>query len=375
MRVVGVHGGSERLPSGCELYRINIPLSYLSQKGGWEIDWIYMRTLFAEWYVSGAQAVHNFFSGYDVIILARVTVDSEMPQDMTNDLFDFARAYGVKMVYEVDDDFTNIHRKVSESDMLPVASRCDAITVTTPFLADLMTRHTGRPAFVLPNMLDPRLWHDGEIRHNLKEGEVVIWLSGSPSHKRDWMVLKDIFPPLLQKHPHAKLLICGFYPEYLQNIEGAFYIKPMRYDQYAQTVRQVDIVLAPVDPDDGFNDGKSPVKTTEGQGAVRKIQNRFCGAAVIATDNPVYRLSVSDGYDGMLVPYEPQAWYDALDKLLTDKAERQRLQANAYRTVWHKGTWDISKQWTQWAKAYQQIKAMPNQQVSSLAKIGEGVIS
>ena len=375
MRIIGLHGGSERAPGACEFYRVNIPLYYLSGKRGWQTEWMYMRTLFAQVLAQGPQSIDTFFRDVDMIVLPRITLSSEMPAHVLDDFFDVLRHYGIKTVYEVDDDFTNLYRQVVDTDMQSIASRCDAVTVTTPYLAELMQQFVGRPTYVLPNMLDPRLWHDGDMQTYLRTDIVDIWLSGSKTHQGDWVVLKDIFPPLLKKHPHARLVIGGYHPDYLSGIEGAVYLDGMRYDRYAQTVRQVDIVLAPVDPADGFNAGKSPVKATEGQGAVRKIENRFCGAAVVATDNPVYRLTVKPDYDGMLVPFEPQAWYDALDTLLTDTAQRHRLQANAYRSVWHRGTWDISKQWTQWAKVYQRVKDMPTRKVHNVASVGEGVMS
>lgn len=144
------------------------------------------------------------------------------------------------------------------------------------------------------------------------------------------------------------------------------------YLTYAQRVRQSDIVLAPVDPYDGFNMGKSAIKATEGMGAVRKSQNQFCGAAVIATDNPVYNLAIRNGYDGLLVKHTPEAWFDAMDTLLTDRVMRQRIQMNAYTTAWKKGKADASRNWKLWADAYSAIKKQKNK-ISAPMGVKEGV--
>jgi len=376
---MALHAENKIRPGACELYRVNQPFYHLGKAKGWQVGWDTMYSVFGDWFIAdkagmGAAAIHNIFNGLDLMVLPRTRVMQEAIEPFIGPFFEIAHQYGVKMVYEVDDDFTNEHRAVIEGDMASVASACDAVTVTTPFLAETMARVTGKPTYVLPNMLDPKIWRDGDIQRNLSEDNVLIWLSGSKTHINDWKVLKDVFPALLYKHPHARLVICGFTPDYLANMEGVVYLEGVEYGIYAQLVRQSDIVLAPVDPNDQFNMGKSPIKATEGMGAVRKIQNQLCGAAVIATNNPVYRLAVKDGLDGMLVEYEPQAWFDAMDQLLTDAPFRKQLQQKAYHSVWKKGTWDISRQWVLWADAYRKIAAQPKHKIKQIAPVGEGVI-
>lgn len=359
MRVMALHAEDKKTPGACEIYRVIQPYHEL-HKRGWQVGWDNMRSVFMSWFMAykqgrGELAVHQLFSQLDMIVLPRSRVDAEQAGEFVDAFFEAAHLYGVKTVYEVDDDFTNAHRTVIEGSMSAIASRCDAITVTTPYLADTMRKQFNKPTYVLPNFLAPEIWREGTVHRPLSEDTVMIWLSGSSTHENDWRVLETVLPALLQKHPQAILAICGYHPDYLKNIDGVLYEEGRDYITYAGMVRQSDIVLAPVDPEDQFNMGKSPIKATEGQGAVRKVQNQFCGAAVIATNNPVYRLSVRDGQDGMLVKHEPQAWFDAMDKLLTDKAFRLQLQRNAYKRVWVKGEWDASRQWKRWADAYTKI--------------------
>jgi glycosyltransferase involved in cell wall biosynthesis len=340
-----------------------------------------MRDLFSSFFMAeqsgvGAQAVHEFFNGLDVIVLPRTLITEEAVDEAIIPFFQTAQMYGTKVVYEVDDDFTNKHRMViTDYTMQRVASLCDAVTVTTPYLAQTMEEELGIPAYVLPNYLEPALWQDGDYKRNLPSDKVVIWLSGSQTHYEDWKVLDGIFPALLQKHPEAVLVICGFHPDYLKTVEGVVLMDGVDYRIYSQLVRQVDVVLAPVDPNDGFNMGKSPIKAVEGMGAVRRVGSVPMGAAVIATDNPIYRLAVRDGIDGVLVQeHTPQAWFDALDKVLSDARFRRSLQTNAYNTVWKKGKWDISRNWKRWADAYTSIAALPKRELKQVAVVGEGVI-
>jgi len=356
---MALHAEDKQQPGACEIYRVIQPFHEL-QKRGWQVGWDNMRSVFKEWFVAaqqgrGGEAVHQLFSQLDMIVLPRTRIDEQEAAGFVDSFFDAARFYGIKTVYEVDDDFTNEYRTVIEGSMSAIASKCDAITVTTPYLADTMRKRFNKPVFVLPNFLAPEIWRYGEVNRPLPEDTVMIWLSGSSTHEQDWKVLENVLPPLLQKHPQAMLAICGYHPDYLKGIDGVLYEEGRDYITYASMVRQSDIVLAPVDPTDLFNMGKSPVKATEGQGAVRKVQNQLCGAAVVATDNPVYRLTIRNGVDGLLVEHTPEAWFEALDKLLVDKEMRFRLQKAAYKRVWVKGEWDVSRQWVQWANAYNKI--------------------
>lgn len=368
---MALHAEHRSSLSACEIYRAVQPLRRLGNIKGWAVQWDNMHDLFLEWavlarYGQTTQTIHAMLSNIDVLVLPRARVTEACPQSFIDELFEATREYGIKTVYEIDDDFSNEYRVVADESYAVFARQCDAITVTTPYLADKMKKRFNKPTFVLPNMLDPDVWHDHEkdIKRPLDESRVVIWLSGSATHEGDWKVLENVFPALLQKHPEALLVICGYMPEYLKHVEGAIWQEGVGYRTYAGMVRQSDIVLAPVDPTDGFNMGKSPIKATEGQGAVRKIQNQLCGAAVIATDNPVYRLTIRSGYDGLLVEHTPEAWFEALDKVLTDKALRLKLQQNAYRSVWKTGKWDISRQWKLWANAYTKIGNLKRKQVA-----------
>lgn len=354
--VLAIYSGfkppNKKEAGACEIYRLNMPLVHMGKTKTWITAWSYLDDLL----MNGENAFVQYLHQFDVIVLARrfILPGNEVWEDR---FFTLLRSNGAKIIYETDDDITNIYRNVIAGDALYTARKCDALTVTTPYLGEWMQQHTGRPYYVLPNMLEPTVWRKGNFERTGWKDGLTIWLSGSETHYNDWKVLEGVIPEIMAKHPKAHFLIAGFLPDYLKKIENVHLIKGMPYVQYAQCVRQSDIILAPVDPDDKFNDGKSPIKATEGQGAVRKMgQNRFSGAAVIATDNKVYRLAVKDGYNGLLAKHTPEGWFEAIDKVLSDEPLRLSLQANAYKEVWSRGgKWDISKQWTQWAKAYREI--------------------
>lgn len=78
----------------------------------------------------------------------------------------------------------------------------------------------------------------------------------------------------------------------------------------------------------------------EGWG-ITNIEAAACGTPVVASDSPGLRESVADGESGLLVPHDdPEAWADALERVLTDDGLRRRLargaRSHAERFSWER---------------------------------------
>ncbi len=362
-RVMCIYMGQPKRTAGaCEIYRGNMPLAYLGNQVAWKTEWDYFGNIWTQYAAYGLMVFIDLIQSHDIFVLPRVyAVDEEAAVGLAA-FFALLRDFNKRVIYETDDDYTNEHRVVVNGDAINVASWTDAITVTTPFLADLMRKRTGRPVYVLPNCIDPALWKAGEppARAEHLQGKVIIGLTGSTTHYGDWIVLKDVLKPLLESNPHAHLIVMGFHPDYLNDLPQTTYLPGLDYLRYTQVIRTCDVILAPVDPADIFNKGKSPIKAVEGMGAKRTLENRFpAGAAVIATNNPIYQLAVKNGETGLLVEHTPQAWQEGLQALLTNAELRRKLQMKGYAWVYKHH--DISREWAQWAKAYRRVlEAPPN---------------
>lgn len=352
-------------PNACQIYRINMPLVFMANNGR-----------------------HGFLSitFEDLIKSAQRNVQEVVELILKNDVFVFPRAFAVndenlegfklifklirmggkkkRIIYEVDDDYTNKHRDFTDWQMLhamKIASWCDAITVTTPYLAKLMQRETRRPTYVLPNCLDPAVWRRPDRSHS--HDGVIIGLSGSPTHYNDWKVLADVMPRILANDygQPVRFVLTGFHPDYFRELPNTDYVEVAPYEQYAEIVRLSDIVLAPVHPDDAFNYSKSPLKALEGMGATRRVNygdhHVPAGAAVIATDVVTYNTAIKHGKTGLLVQHTADSWYNAIDTLLRNDQLRQQLQISCHQWVWKHH--DISKTWMDWQAAYRQILSKP----------------
>lgn len=352
MRILALHFTAETEPNACQIYRCNQPLYHLGQQLGWTVKWDQWQNIAAAYKQYGRLVLIKLVENYDLFIFPRLCVQPGASLDTLALLFRLIRLGGRHIIYEVDDDFTNDHRDIGHEGAITIASWCDAVTVTTPYLADLMRKRTGRPTFVLPNMLDPQVWRHPE--HFIPHEGLIIGLSGSITHMEDWHVLRDVLPRILSEHPHVRLRLTGFHPPYLQGLPQTDYLPPFTYPDYAEVVRSCDIILAPVDPADRFNDYKSEIKLVEGAGATRG--NRL-GAACIGTNNQVYQLGFTDGQTALLVEHTPEAWYQALSRVIIDEALRTRLQLQGHRMAWKR--YDVTKHILDWARAYNTVLAKP----------------
>lgn len=343
--------GEPHPPGGCEIYRGNMPAWYLLKKSHWQADWLYYADIVRNIKPGGPQAILRFFEKYDLIVFPRFYASKLSEVSEISFFFEALRRLGrLKIAYEVDDDFTNRYRQVlpEGASAIHVAQLCDGITVSTKYLGDLMRRETGRPYYVLPNMLDPALW---KVAPKAKSDKLRIGLTGSTTHYGDWKVLKDVMPEILAKHPQVEFILGAFAPDYFGELPNTRFYPALPYPEYAETVKSYDIVLTPLDPKDGFNRSKSPIKAVEGMGARRRVNGSDGGAAVIATDVNVYR-SVVQGV-GILVPHKPNAWFEAIDRLIVNAEEREIYQKAGYKYVWKH--YDISTGWRLWDKAYRNI--------------------
>lgn len=359
-RVLAIFAGTTQTPGACELYRVTMPFYTVGQQSSqWVMRWTWFSEIARDFGNRGVNAIFDLIAQNDVFVFPRMFFQEDKSKEMVAFLYSAIRANNKRIVYEVDDDYTNIHRTVVDGDAMTPARWADAVTVSTPYLGELMRQHTGRPVYVLPNCIAPDLWCAGTApeRTEMTQNKVIIALTGSLTHHRDWQVLETVMPRILDENPNVYFIMMGFHPSYLEGLPQTAYLPGMRYENYASIIRGSDIVLAPIDPTDGFNAYKSPIKAIEGMGAQRLLEGQAMGAAVIATDNPVYRLAIKNDKTGLLVAHTPEAWYNAISTLVRRPEYRTDLQRGAYRWVYRHH--DITQEWKQWAFAYSGILSSP----------------
>lgn len=340
-RAVYISMGSERRLGGVETYRIDTPMKNINQfSDSWQVDWLAI----GEIDLTGHDLV-KWLMQYDIVIFPRFFFPTERMRLEMAKLIHLMRQLNIRVLYETDDDYSNEDRQVSNGDAIELMRWSDSLIVTQQYLGDKLRKRSGRSYSICPNSL-PALWQDSSLPvHPKPENKIVILLSGGNSHFHDWKVLADPMRRILDTYGDRILFrLSGYYPSYLEDLPHTEYLPGRSYVEYAQLVRSADIVLAPVVPNDKFNLGKSPIKAIEGMGA---------GAAVVATDNPIYRLAIRQNKSGLLVKHDENSWYEAIESLILDNDLRKRLQVGAYSRAWNK--FDARKNWTMWVRAFDTV--------------------
>lgn len=276
---------------------------------------------------------------FDVFILCRTSVGTE--DQRLIQFIEMLHAAGKKVIYETDDDYTNVHRKCTEGDAVTVAQMCDAITTTTPYLAAKVLSQHNEHVYVLPNALNfDTIW--SKVEDSRRDGQVTIALAGTGTHFEDWRLVEGALYGLAATYgDRARFLLIGYKPYYLEDLPNMTFINPLPYPTYAKALGQVDIGLCPLVPDDKFNLAKSGVKALEFMAA---------GAAVVAQDMPVYRRVVANKSNGLLASDD---WYEKILLLVEDANLRRRLARSGWR--WVRKHRDIRTLARKWWRVYEEV--------------------
>ncbi|MBB4661620.1 glycosyltransferase [Conexibacter arvalis] len=260
-------------------------------------------------------------------------------------LVDQLRERGVGIVWDNDDDLTNVPRsnpkyaKYSGARGAAVARAIGSIVraadvVTTPSerLAASFRASGADDVRVIENYLPDAFPGTASVRH---DGVVVAWLAGL-EHQVDYqsLRLRETLDRLLDAHADLRISSIGLG----LGLESDRYehVKQIDFFEIPKFLSRADIGIAPL-VDIPWNQARSNVKLKE-YGAA--------GLAWLASPVGGY-LGMGEREGGHLVPDD--GWHAALDRLITHARERRKLAKRASK--WAKGQ-TIGKQIAAWEKAY-----------------------
>lgn len=345
LKVLGLIPDGIAVPSATSVYRVTLPLSYLNLNTNMRCGWMTTTHAIQRLQALDARGIFD----YDIIVLARrITDDPEAARGMVDAL----RSMGARLVYEVDDDYTGTRDMDDGKRGQHYAALADAVTVTNKHLKAVMERYTEAPIYVVPNAIQCDGFADtAREARRIWPDNLVIMLAGTKSHYDDWKVLKEVIPLLLEDYPQVRFVVGGAQPDYLTEMSD--YLPAVSYGEYPAMLAQADILCAPLDPSDQFNDSKSPIKALEGWCAARQVgRHHVGGCAVVASDHVVYRSTVQNRRNGLLVKHTPEAWEQALRLVIEDLPLRKKLQVNGLKDA---KKYDIAHTWRNWHRAYLDI--------------------
>lgn len=264
---------------------------------------------------------------------------------------------GAKVVYETDDDLTNIYRDTSNGEKassIPYLQYVDAVTVTTEPLRQRTLEFCDKPVYVVNNYVETRFFSRTLKDHEREfTGTINVLLVGTRTHEHDWDLAAEAIQRLVSENPNVRMLVAGFQPSYIKKAHHIDFIGAKPYGYYPTTLAEADIVVCAIDPDDPFNHCKSAVKAMEAWAAKRAIGNTTGGAAVVATDSIVYNPVVKHRRNGLITQHTVDGYYSAIKELVEDEFLRRQLQRKGLLDVgrYH----NISTGYKHWISIYKKI--------------------
>lgn len=281
-------------------------------------------------------------SRYRCIVLYRVEFD-----DGVAELLDRAARHGCAVVCDFDDlvfdpDRADLLRELesleSPDRQRAVASiaaqrqtldACDATTVSTTPLAD-EARALGARVEVVYNAVGsamveraaPAMATRGVSNEIVRLG----YLSGTPTHDRDFLEAADSVLWALDRFEQVRLLVAGFlrlderFERFACRVE---HVGHMPFDRLPYVQASVDVNLAPLERGNAFTESKSCLKFLEAG---------LVAVPTVASPRADFARVIDDGVNGMLGDSDDE-WRAALERMVEDPALRGRLGEQARADV------------------------------------------
>jgi GT2 family glycosyltransferase len=274
---------------------------------------------------------------------------------------------GTPIIYEVDDllmemPATNPNRDFALQCLpyvLDVMQKAAAITVSTEALKAELLRWNPN-IFVLPNLIDERLWSQTQRPH---AAPVVIGFTGTSTHGDDLRMIEDAFIQISAKYGQGVAFqFMGCVTDRLARLPGAKVAEfTPDYESFARALQTTPMDVAVVSLEDNlFNRCKSNIKW---------LEYSACGIAGVYSDLPPYNSCIRHGQTGLLVGNRVQDWFQAIDTLVTNTSLRRDIAQKARQEVRSDYTL-ASPRVRRYAEAYHAILGRPLQgsSVSSVAR-------
>lgn len=246
--------------------------------------------------------------------------------------------------------------------MLLAALCADAVTVASAGLLEYL-QPLNPAVYLLPNMLDTRLWELREVRTQ-ETGITWIGYIGGGSHRPDLQVVTPVLQALLNEHTgKVGLKFWGLEPP--PDLAGHPQVRwtPMEPGDYAAFARyfnppDFDIAIAPL-ASNRFNAAKS---------AIKFLEYTALGLPGVYSRVGPYAAAVAHGRTGWLAGTLDD-WRSGLEHLLGSSAERQAMAAAAQADL--RARWLLQDHLSLWQSAYQQVKAAyrPREATTQLASV------
>ncbi len=298
----------------------------------------------------------------DVVVFQR-----EFPANLTNYLAVISQAanLGKPVVMDMDDDLlglpihhpdrVKLNYAKAQIPILLGMVQATALTVTTPYLADLLRKYNSN-IFVLPNFLDDSLWQFNAPQVEPVGDKIRIFYMGTVTHVPDLEMLKPAFRELAMKYPgRLEFVFYGANLNFEEDIPATITNCQSETFVYADYVKialsqKANIAIAPLE-DIPYNHCKSSIKFFE---------YTATGLPGVYSRVTPYTSVVEEGVNGFTAASIDE-WIDALSQLIENPRLRESIALAAQDTV--RRDWLLSDHAHLWPETYAEIAELttPNQ--------------
>lgn len=205
-------------------------------------------------------------------------------------------------------------------------------TTSTSFLAQKL-RENEKQVFVVRNKVSEEDVQTAEkILSTVKKDANVVsvsYLSGTPSHNKDFATLTPALIILLARYPEMRLVLAG--PLDTEDTLNQFRFQIVRVPflprkEYFSTIASMDINLAPLETGNPFCESKSELKWFEAG---------LLAVPTVASATGTFREVITEGVDGY-VASTTEEWVAKISELIENTTSRAKMGKQARKTVLEK---------------------------------------
>jgi O-antigen biosynthesis protein len=283
----------------------------------------------------------------DIVLIHRAAWDKKL-----SCLFEIIESRGGLVIQDVDDlvfapeainwidspDFQDsVRLKLYQEDLRrfrQTLEHCHAILASTDYLAGWM-RKLGKPAWVHRNAFslemlaqsEKALTKQGRSNPRKNDDKVVVgYASGTPTHNRDFALLKEVMLEAMKRYPLLELHLIGSLDSGSEWGEFSHRVRRtplVSWRSLPALLAGFDINLAPLVTENPFNQSKSEIKYMEAG---------MLGVPTLASPTDAFVFAIRPRDNGFLVRTEAD-WFEALVALIENPAERIAMGDRAYADV------------------------------------------
>jgi len=204
-------------------------------------------------------------------------------------------------------------------------------TTSTKFIATKLEEYN-KKVFIITNKLSNEWVALSEKLLNDKKPKTenqklkIGYFSGTIGHNKDFATISDVLVEILQKYPQTELFLAG--PLVLEKKFDQFSNRIIRSkyvsrEKHFANISNCDIILAPLEINDPFCEGKSELKFSEAG---------LLEVPVVAIRNQTFSGAITDGENGFLADNKSE-WLEKLSQLIENTGLRESFGKKARAKV------------------------------------------